>query len=541
MKKNSQLHLKKLLIQNFATFSNEEIIFSNDFNVIVGETGSGKSLILDALDLIFGGRADKKSVRKNAEFASVEAVFKSNDPDIKKYFDKIGHPYEGDEIIIKRIIYPHESSKTFLNFQSCSLQTLSSFARRYVDLVGQFENQKLLSETYQLLLLDQYTGIASDVKEYKDKFSQLTQLKEEKENILQLSLEKVQREEFLRFQIEEIESLSPSKEDEQELLLKKEEYLSWQNTRKGIEEILHTLTENENFNILNALNSVMKIANNNLTINDINHDDLLTAHGLIEDYSYKLSKHLEKDYNEEELEATIDRLDRYQKIKRKYKGDIDVLIEQYQDYKNEFSKLSELDIKLADLEKQIKKLEQECLKIANELHQKRKDSAQVLSEKLTQSIQCLKMIGASIKFQVTKQDQLQSNGNTKITLTAETNPGEGYYKVKEIASGGELSRILLALRQILSSKDSISVFLFDEIDTGVGGETAFAVGSALQNVSRSSQVIAITHLPQIAKFSDQIIEIIKKVDIKDKKTVSSSKLIGKNKMNEYVMNMVNLH
>ncbi|MBY0415230.1 MAG: AAA family ATPase, partial [Bdellovibrionales bacterium] len=167
MKTNETLYLKSLNLQNFATFENQEIQFDIKFNAIVGETGSGKSLILDALQIIFGARADKKLIRKNAEFATIEAVFSSNDPIIKKYFHDIGHPFEGSDIVVKRIIFANESSKSYLNFQSCSASLLVAFSKRFVDLVGQFENQKLMSEDYQLVLLDSYSGLSQDIRDYQ--------------------------------------------------------------------------------------------------------------------------------------------------------------------------------------------------------------------------------------------------------------------------------------------------------------------------------------------------------------------------------------
>ena len=149
MQTTEKLILNELLLQNFATFEDQSINFTQGFNAIVGETGSGKSLILDALQMILGSRADKKLVRKDCEFSTIEAVFSCNDQNIRKFFNDAGYPFEGDEIIIKRIIYSSGKTKSFLNFQTCSLQILQKFSKRFTDLVGQFENQKLLSEKYQ--------------------------------------------------------------------------------------------------------------------------------------------------------------------------------------------------------------------------------------------------------------------------------------------------------------------------------------------------------------------------------------------------------
>lgn len=538
--KKNRLILTQLRLQNFATFIQEEVSFSPDFNVIVGETGSGKSLILDALELIFGARADKKSIRKGAEFASIEAVFKSDDPDIKQHLNDIGHPFEGSEITVKRVIYPQESSKAFLNFQSCPLSTLSHFSKRYIDLVGQFENQKLLSEDYQLVLLDNFSKNQSLFQKYQTAFQELTNFQREKTKLEGLSHDINQKEDFLKFQIDEIESLSPSVEGEKKLLEKKEFISNWHKQQTTAKHVLNLLSENDEFNILSSLHSVIKTAGSIPQVDGLSHESLESAKVLIEDYCYELSRSLETEFDENEYEEIIDQLDRYQKLKRKFGGETQKVLETYAQYKKELSEIQKVDQKLNEVNQKITETKSLCFDLANQLHKKRLETSKDLSKKLTASIRSLKMVGASISFDIQKRETLDPRGCSEISLVAETNPGEGFHKVKHIASGGELSRILLGLRQILSSHDSISVFLFDEIDTGVGGETALAVGSALENVSLEGQVIAITHLPQIAKFANRIVEVTKDVNVKNKKTISRTQIIQDDKVQSYTQAMAHI-
>lgn len=513
MKINSDLFLKSLRMQNFATFETQEIQFDPKFNAIIGETGSGKSLILDALEIVFGGRADKKLIRKNSEFATIEATFSSSDASIKAYFNEIGHPFERDEIVIKRIIYPTESAKSFLNFQSCSASVLASFSKRFIDIVGQFENQKLLSDDYQLVLLDSYAGLAADLKDYSILFSQLNSFKKDYQNLIEEKKLRSQREDYIRFQIDEIEKLGPSIEDENELVAKKERMLNFEKNREALTYLSSCISDNDNDNESSMLDIVKNCLHRLEKSNGILSGDvtskLFEVKALLEDVSYEISKGLSVQNDEGDLESIIDRLDCYQKLKRKFGGNTENTIEALSDFKHELNSYTQVDDKIEFISKKIGELENKCLKFADELHIVRQNKALSLSAELTNKVRDLKMLGSTMKIEVVKNEQLSLKGSSRIEFIAETNTGEGFHKVKEIASGGELSRILLAMRQILSSSDSISIFLFDEIDAGIGGETALCIGKALQNVSHNSQVLAITHLPQIATYSSQIINVEK--------------------------------
>lgn len=515
MKTNETLYLKSLNLQNFATFENQEIEFDIKFNAIVGETGSGKSLILDALQIIFGARADKKLIRKNAEFATIEAVFSSNDLKIKNYFNEIGHPFEGNEIVVKRVIFANESSKSYLNFQSCSASLLTAFSKRFVDLVGQFENQKLLSEDYQLILLDSYAGLNSDITDYQNLYTQLTAFKKDFADLLNEKNIRAQREDYIRFQLEELEKLTPSIEDELELLRKKDLILNVEKRQSTLGSLASAISDDD-VNLLGLLKNCLNRAEKNPGIVS---EEIITklydVKSILEDVSYDLSKDLNASLDEENLEEIVDRIDFYQRLKRKFGGTTEEMIKMFSEFRGELNSFSQVDDKIALISKKINDLELRCATFAEELHQIRVQKSKELSFELTSKVQELKMNGARLAISVSKAETLGPKGFSKIDFNAETNPGEGFFKVKEIASGGELSRILLSVRQILSSNDTISVFLFDEIDTGIGGETAVCIGKSLQSVSEYSQVLAITHLPQIAAFATQLINVSKSTKVID--------------------------
>lgn len=527
-----KLNLSNLTLNNFATFTNQSIEFTSEFNTIVGETGSGKSLILDALQLCFGSRADKNLVRKDADFASVEVSFTFEGEEIKEFFDGLGYPVD-EEINIKRIIYANGKSKSYLNFSACSLSILSNVARQFIDLVGQFENQKLLSDSHQLMLLDEFSRNKNLYDQYRLEFDKLKTLQHK---LTELQIQKdnsLQRKDFLHFQINEIQELSPSVDDEALLKRQKDKIINLEENKKTFERANYILCESE-YNLLEQISLLERDFHNNEDISD----KLAEAKSLLEDVSYSISTSHQDD-EEADLDSILERLDSYQKLKRKYRVETKELIDLLKDFKSEYNSINNIDDQIEDVIRSLNNSTDKCHQLATKLHDARMKNAAILSQKLSKLIQKLNMEGAIIDFRISKKEELTTTGFSGLKIYAQTNPGEGFYPLSQIASGGELSRILLAMRQVLSTTSSISVFLFDEIDTGIGGETAIKIGKALQEVSKNSQVIAITHLAQIANFSDQIV-FINKTSHKEngtQRTKSVAKTYFKEEMKPIIQRM----
>lgn len=527
----TQFYLKTLIIQNFATFKNQTIGFRPGFNAIIGETGSGKSLVLDALELILGGRADKKVVRRETEYSLIEASFFCNDEKVRAFLESEGFPVDGQEIIIKRLIYKNGTTKTYINHLSTTVSFLSFFARKYIDLVGQFENQKLLSENYQLHLLDHFAKQLEEVQLYQAELKTYKSLKKQQEELTQSKSLREQRLDYLTFQLQEIEKLNPSSQDEEDLLRKKNLMVNLEKTQK----LCYQAKENfEGSEGQPGISGHLKYLNHLFTKNpDLfgEQQELLTE---IDDKLMILQEEIEKKLNLEvdpsELENVLDRLDAYQRLKKKFGGSVESILQTQVEFLKERNQLEGLDFDLDELLKAITHSEKKLFSIAEILHQKRQHHAKRMGEDLTKKVRALKMNGATIKVEIEKLNELSDTGLTRACFIAETNPGEGYFKIKDIASGGELSRILLSLRQILSSHDSISIFLFDEIDTGIGGETAVFIGKALGEVAVHGQVIAITHLPQIAQFAEVLIVVNKDIQASENESRTEStvkEIVGK--------------
>ncbi len=539
----ANFYLRKLIIQNFATFKNQTISFRPGFNAIIGETGSGKSLVLDALQLILGARADKKVVRKDTDYSLIEASFFCQDEGVQKFLEAEGFPLEDKELIIKRLVYKNGSTKTYINHLACTVSFLASFAKRYIDLVGQFENQKLLSENYQLQLLDHYAKLKPDVEYFQQNLHKFKELNQKIQSLEQTKTQREQRLDYLTYQLQEIEKLNPSSQDEDDLLKKKNLLVNVEKNQKISYQLKDIFEGGEG---QTGLLSQMKLLNSILLKNRDQLDPFLEPSSEIEDRLHLLMNDIEKRFDievdPEELEGVLERIDSYQKLKKKFGGTVESILQSQVEFLMERDQLQDLDVDLETISKSIESIKTTLQAQAKKLHKKRIQFAQKLSSELTGKVQALKMNGAQIKLMIEEVSEFNEWGLTRAFFIAETNPGEGFFKVKDVASGGELSRILLAVRQILSAYDSISIFLFDEIDTGIGGETAICIGKALSEVALGGQVIAITHLPQIAQFAEVLLLVHKDVQNSEKsaRTESSVKEIHGKMVQKEVKAMVQL-
>lgn len=499
------LFLTKLTIQDFATFKSQIINFDTGLNVIIGETGAGKSLVLDALQLILGSRADKKLIRKGADFAIIEATFQCTDHKVKQYLGEQGFPFE-DEVIIKRVLYKEGHSKAYLNHLTCSIGVLTGFARTFVDLVGQFENQKLLSSIYQLHLLDRFANITHKVESYALQYQQWKDKLSMKEKLLSTKEESDRRLDYLLYQVDQIEKLDPSVEDEKNLLTKKDALMDSEENKKNL-EIINQIYEGTDLNL--GLGQGLQKVQLLLPDNSELESRVIELKEELEDIHFNLNKLYDHEFTQDELDEVVTKLDQYQKLKSKFNTDTEGLIKIHKDYTEEINNLKEQIYSVEKIDLEISEFEVELKSQALKIHKERQKFSDKFTDELTKEVRTLNMSGATIQAQVSQSPELGPYGISSLEFLAETNRGEGFFPIKKIASGGELSRILLALRKLIASKDSISIFLFDEIDTGIGGETALSVGRTLQDVSSTSQVITITHLPQIANFAKKLIVVSK--------------------------------
>jgi len=505
------LQIRNITLNNYATFEDTNINFQNGLNCIIGETGSGKSLILEAIQLAFGARADKKIIRKGKDSSIVELTLdvlnidSSRNFNFYDFFESIGFPIQENQIVIKRIISQSGTSKSFLNNLHCPVNTLSEISKKFIDMVGQFENQKLLNEDYHLSLLDSFIN-SKHLLDYEKNFHNFEVLLSQATRLKEKSSELVQKRDYLEFQISEFAKLCPQNGEENSLKEKKENLLNRGALLNSYSLALSILREDDS-SVFNNLNKILK------TIDKIKSDHSTSICSKINDIKFQLEE-VEDIFNNQvsslneidsdDLEGILERLDQYSKLKRKYQCSSDDLNSIHEKLNLELDLLCNTETNLKNIEDQISSLENILIGFSIIISQERIEASQKLSKEITHNIQKLNMVGASAKLDVIQNNKLGKKGTDSINFLVETNNGEGFFKINEIASGGELSRILLALRRVFSIKDSISIFLFDEIEAGIGGETALKIGKMLKEVSSTGQVIVITHLPQIASFADSI-------------------------------------
>ena len=299
-------YLKTLTIQNFATFRNQIINFKAGLNVIIGETGSGKSLVLDALQLILGSRADKKIVRKDTEYSLLEAVFHCEDKDAKEFLEEEGYPVEGTEVIIKRLIYKNGTTKTYINHLTCTVSFLGYFSRRYIDLVGQFENQKLLSDQYQLKLLDHFGNLNDLVSAYAQNFKEWSDLKKNLEQLLSDKTSREQRLDYLNFQIQEIENLNPSSQDEIELLRKKNLLINLEKNQKLLLQINSIFEGEETGGLLPSISLLQSILGKNQDSFSDEFQTITFIQDQLEELNQAINKKFDYEIEPQELEGVLE-------------------------------------------------------------------------------------------------------------------------------------------------------------------------------------------------------------------------------------------
>ncbi|MGF7399522.1 DNA repair protein RecN [Thermoanaerobacterium thermosaccharolyticum] len=531
-----------LSIKNIALIEEAEIKFEDGLNILTGETGAGKSIVIDSMMLLLGGRANKDIIRNGTQKATVEGIFLINSHRdlIHNILDEAGIEYEEDDtLIISRDITENGRNYCRVNGRIVSLSFLNKLGTYLVDILGQHEHQFLLDNSKHMSILDNFQDkdffrIKNMIEDLLEKYNSLNnKLKEFNLD----DKEKISRIDLLKYQINEIESanIKPGEEDDliekRNILMNSEKLFNYMNESysllyKGI---------GDNASIIDTLSTVLKNLDTSFRIDkkleklkDMVESVLYT----LEDCSLQIRDYVENiDFNADNLNEIEKRLDLLNNLKRKYGRTIEEIIK-YKEEKND-----EL-LKLLNAEKEINKLNEEKEKImakikelSDELHLKRRNVADFLEKKISTVLSELNMPNTIFKVDIRKKDVPNENGMDDVEFLISTNIGEPLKPLEKIASGGELSRIMLALKTILADFDGISTLIFDEVDTGISGKAAQAVAEKIALISRNHQVICVTHLPQITSMADAHYKITKEVN-KDKTYIKIEKLNYEGKIKE---------
>lgn len=501
--------LRELRIKNLAIIDDLTIRFGTGLNVLTGETGAGKSIIIDALGLALGERAQTEMIKTGENEASVEAFFEVSDrphgSEPQRLLEQMGIMCE-DGIILRRNIYISSAGKSraYINDTIVNIQSLCDIGRALVDIHGQHEHQSLLSTDNQRTLLDFYGKLQDKRAEVEAMFYEVQSLKKELSELKANVKERAHRIDLLSFQINEIDSAS-LKTGEKDALEKERVILSNLNKLSELTETAYSmLYESEGACVENLSSVISKLKE--MSSIDQSIDETLSllesAMPLLEDASVSLRRYKEKyDLDPQRLESIEERLENIKRLEKKYGEGVDAILRYRDEAEKELLSLGQTDEKTDMIENQLREKEKKLLDAAVDLSEKRKKTAEEISRPVEKILKELAFEKVEFRVDI-KASPLSSSGMDAVEFLFSANPGELPKPLTRVASGGELSRIMLALKNILADVDRIPVLIFDEIDAGVGGRTAESVGMKLKKLAKTHQVICITHLPQIASTAD---------------------------------------
>ena len=522
--------LRELKIENLAIIDELDIEFEKGFIVLTGETGAGKSIILSGINLLIGEKASVDMIRDGEENLVAQGVF-DVDEEQKKKLEVMGIDTDGDEIIIRRYYNRNGKARAFVNNVRITLADLKEIASTLVDIVGQHSHQMLLNRNNHIKLLDSF--LSKEDKDIKEKLSSLlSQYREIKSRIEKIESEKketLEKKEFYEYQLEEIEKLK-LKDGEDEIL--EAEYKKVFNAEKIREKVYESL-EYLKYDDDSALGFILESIRNIEYLGKYDERYLELAKRMESAY-YELedcvgeiediSKNIE--VTESDLDKIAGRMNTLKRIKEKYKRTLSELIEYREDLKEKLSDMNSGDFKTRELQKELDKIKAEYDKLAEKLSESRKEIALKIEDELLNELKFLNMEDAKLKVQMNKIDRMTNDGYDEVEFFISTNVGQELKPLNKIASGGEVSRVMLALKVIFSKVDNIPILIFDEIDTGIGGETVRKIALKLKEIGDSTQIISITHSPVIASKASQQFYIEKYVE--NSKTISRVKKLSAN-------------
>ena len=523
--------LLQLHVKNLAIIDEVEVDFTEGLNILTGETGAGKSVILGSIHLALGAKADKDSIRDGAEYALVELVFQAENEEQRKRILDLDLPIEDDNIIIlQRKIMPARSVFKVCG-EAVSVSVLKELAPVLLDIYGQHDYQSLLQDKKHLDILDSFgdgrlTDKKAILKEEYAKYLELKKLADTPE----MSPEQRERElSFARFEADEIDKakLIPGELEELESNLRKMENSG--KVKEGLSRVLQ-LVRDEDTSCENVLNRALREMSNVSSLDEDMEEyeaRMSEVDSLLRDLSRDISSYLEADdFDEREFARLQERVDLINHLQIKYGKNIEKILEYAEERKAYIQRLENAAEEGERIQKELQMQESLLKKCAEEVSALRKEEAQKFEQEIMEALHDLNFMQAEFKVSFEEAETVSANGKDKIVFMISTNPGEKLRPLSAVASGGELSRIMLAIKTISAKRDVINTLIFDEIDSGISGKTAWKVSEKLGRLSHSHQIICITHLPQIAAMADSHYCIEKSGQ--DGKTVTQIKALNEN-------------
>ena len=519
--------LRSLHVKNIALIDDCTLTFGPRLNVMSGETGAGKSVLIDSLGFALGARADKDLIRYGQTVASVEAVFDLSDsPNAKGILSDMGIDTEDDLLIVFRTM-SETRSEVRLNGRTATLGMLKEVSSHLVDILGQHEHQSLLSVATHILLLDKYgeeniapieAEMASLYAEHKEITAKLATYGDESERMRRLDI--------LQYQIEEIRNADLRVGEEEELIAARDRYRNSEKILNAVSTARASMDGDESYSVLQAvslaLNALRSVIQYDSSLEET-YSRLDSSYTELKDLIGDMESYVDSfDFDAGSAERVEKRVDLIRTLKRKYGGDVETVLENLRKYEEEYSELANAAEDIAYLEKKKDDLYQDMLSVAEKLSVVRREYAAALRVEIESELAELGMKGSIFEVGIRSGEEfLSSDGYDSVEFMISPNPGEPLRSLSKIISGGEMSRFMLALKVITARLEEISTLVFDEIDTGISGRIGEVVAEKLMLVSRSRQVLVITHLPQVAAMSDDHYLIEKRTETSKTYTIVS--------------------
>lgn len=520
--------LKRLLVENYALIDKSEIELSSGFSVITGETGAGKSILLGALNLILGQRADTKSIKDPARKCVVEAVFDISNYDLKPFFEAEDLDYE-EECVMRREIVASGKSRSFINDTPVNVTTMKSLGDRLLDIHSQHENLLLNDSRFQLQIVDSIAKNGDCLQTYEAEYSKLNSISRRLQKLRDELAQKNANRDYAEFQLTQLVEAALVA-DEQELLEAEAEQLEHASEiKEALLKAVYLLDESEqsvNQSLKDSVSTLNSVSNYLGGLNDLSerlNSCLIETKDILRELEV-LNNDMDVDPNR--LDFVNTRLDTIYTLEKKHNVDsVAGLLELQASYEQQLQDLEFGSEEIEALEKELAEQSQKVLALAQELSKARKACAPQIETELSDLLHELGMPNARLSLDFKALEKCGPTGLDVVTFLFSANKDRGMQPITAIASGGEISRVMLSLKYVLSKSAALPAIIFDEIDTGVSGEIAAKMGAMMQNMSAHMQVLSITHLPQIASKGAQHFKVYKK-DV-ESGTVSSIKQLSK--------------
>ncbi len=515
--------LISLHVKNLALISETEVTFGEGLNILSGETGAGKSIIIGSINLALGARADKDMIRTGADYALVELVFQVTDDAMAQEIRALEIPVEEDGvIIIQRRIQPGRNLFKICG-ENVTAKQIKALSELLIDIHGQHEHQSLLYKKNHMEILDSFAGEAlSQIKEeLKEKYQLYTKLKKELDAFCVDDSAKAKELSLAEFEYQEIEDAGLTAGEDEEL---ESDYRKMANSRQIVEaaDKAYQLTGNGEQSAADAVGYAVRELRSVEGYDDRARelaDELENIDALLGDFNREIAEYMaDMEFDGERFAQMEERLNLLNHLKLKYGDSIQAVLQYQTDLGEKIEKLNNADVYKAGLEEQLTQLQTKLESLCQKASKVRSKEAAKLAKDMIAALTDLNFLDVKFEIQVRRKEEMASNGYDDVEFMISTNPGEPLKSLGSVASGGELSRIMLAIKTVLASRDRIPTMIFDEIDTGISGRTAWKVSEKLGHLAQSHQIICITHLPQIAAMADSHYKIAKQAV--DDKTVT---------------------